>query len=65
MHDEGRDENHCVLCGKEIKKLILGVHGGICIDCVYLCLELIQKEGAQSPASVEQRSLLVAASPML
>jgi ATP-dependent protease Clp ATPase subunit len=53
MHDEGRDESHCVLCGREIRKLILGVHGGICIDCVYLCLEIIQKDKAQSSAPAE------------
>ncbi len=53
MHDEGRDEKHCMLCGQEIKKLILGVRGGVCLDCVYLCLELIQKDKAQSPAPVE------------
>ena len=53
MHDEGRDESHCVLCGRGIKKLILGVRGGVCVDCVYLCLELVQKDKAQSQAPVE------------
>ena len=64
MHDKGRDEKRCVLCGKGVKKLILGVHGGICIDCVYLCLELIQKAEVQSSTSVERQSLPVVASPM-
>ncbi len=37
----------CLLCGKSrehVKKLILGQHGGICIDCVDLCNEIIRDE---------------------
>ena len=36
----------CVLCGKsrdQVKKLILGVTGGICTDCVELCRELLRQ----------------------
>ncbi len=35
----------CVLCGKsreQVSKLILGLHGGICSECVDLCNDVIQ-----------------------
>jgi ATP-dependent Clp protease ATP-binding subunit ClpX len=37
----------CVLCGKtreQVSKLILGLHGGICVECVDLCNDVIQGE---------------------
>jgi ATP-dependent Clp protease ATP-binding subunit ClpX len=37
----------CVLCGKgrdQVAKLILGMHGGICSECVDLCNDVIQGE---------------------
>lgn len=39
----------CVLCGRtrmQVKKLILGVHGGVCPDCVALCNELLAQEAS-------------------
>ncbi len=42
-----RIDNRCVLCGKpreQVKKLILGMHGGICLDCVELCNEIIHND---------------------
>lgn len=42
-----RIDGRCVLCGKtreQVKKLILGVHGGVCLDCVELCNEIIRSE---------------------
>lgn len=53
MHDDNRNEDRCVLCGKSRQvdmhlKLILGVHGGVCVDCVCLCLELIETEAVQT-----------------
>jgi ATP-dependent Clp protease ATP-binding subunit ClpX len=45
-----RDEmRRCVLCGKareQVQKLILGLHGGICVECVDLCNDVIRGEGA-------------------
>ncbi len=42
-----RDEmRRCVLCGKtreQVSKLILGLHGGICVECVDLCNDVIQE----------------------
>jgi ATP-dependent Clp protease ATP-binding subunit ClpX len=37
----------CVLCGKrreQVKKLIVGVHGGVCLECIDLCNDLIKNE---------------------
>ncbi|HEY3280919.1 MAG TPA: ATP-dependent Clp protease ATP-binding subunit ClpX [Armatimonadota bacterium] len=37
----------CLLCGKnrdQVKKLILGLHGGICIECIDLCNDIIRNE---------------------
>jgi ATP-dependent Clp protease ATP-binding subunit ClpX len=37
----------CVLCGKskeQVPKLILGLHGGICVECVDLCNDVIKGE---------------------
>lgn len=42
-----RIDGRCVLCGKtreQVKKLILGVHGGVCLDCVELCNDIIRTE---------------------
>jgi ATP-dependent Clp protease ATP-binding subunit ClpX len=36
-----------VLCGKtreQVKKLILGMHGGVCLECVDLCNDIIRSE---------------------
>jgi len=44
-----RNDSRCVLCGKsreQVKKLILGVHGGVCLDCVELCNDIIRGESA-------------------
>lgn len=42
-----RENMRCLLCGKSrdhVRKLILGQHGGICVDCVDLCVQLIRDE---------------------
>lgn len=44
-------DSRCLLCGKSreaVKKLILGVHGGVCVDCVILCQEIIGSEKAKT-----------------
>jgi ATP-dependent Clp protease ATP-binding subunit ClpX len=43
-----RSDNRCVLCGKtrdQVTRLILGIHGGVCVDCVELCNDVIRNEG--------------------
>src|SRR5215469_4880524 len=47
-----RNDSLCFLCGKsreQVRKLILGVHGGVCLDCVAHCNELIRDKAAQGP----------------
>src|SRR5690349_15349385 len=54
-----RNESRCLLCGKsrdQVRKLILGVHGGVCLDCVTLCNEIIRNENPAAPEE-EQPSL--------
>ena len=49
-----RIDGRCVLCGKtreQVKKLILGVHGGVCLDCVELCNDIIRSELAEPDRS--------------
>jgi len=46
-----RSSERCVLCGKakdQVKRLILGVYGGVCLDCVGLCNEIIRSEAARA-----------------
>ena len=48
---EKRSTSQCVLCGKSreaVKKLILGVYGGVCLDCVALCQDIIEKARLES-----------------
>ncbi len=47
-----RIDGRCVMCGKtreQVRKLILGVHGGICLDCVELCDDIRRTETAAPP----------------
>ena len=50
-YDRGeRNDSRCVLCGKtreQVKKLILGVHGGVCLDCVDLCNDIIRSGASE------------------
>lgn len=54
-----RIDGRCVLCGKtreQVKKLILGMHGGVCLDCVDLCNDIIRSE-AHEPDRVRTTGL--------
>ena len=45
-----RNDSRCLLCGKgreQVKKLILGIHGGVCLECVDLCNEIIRSDVQQ------------------
>ncbi|HTQ09595.1 MAG TPA: ClpX C4-type zinc finger protein [Fimbriimonadaceae bacterium] len=47
---EGRDS--CSLCGKtrgQVKKLIIGLHGGVCSDCIELCCDILHLELPPKP----------------
>ena len=44
------NEKRCVLCGKtreQVKKLIIGLHGGVCLECVDLCNDIVRNETVQ------------------
>lgn len=48
---QDNNEKRCVLCGKtreQVKKLIIGLHGGVCLECIDLCNDIIRNEAAQS-----------------
>ncbi|MCE9559471.1 MAG: ATP-dependent Clp protease ATP-binding subunit ClpX [Armatimonadetes bacterium] len=48
---ERRDQ--CCLCGKtkdQVKKLIVGLHGAVCSDCIDLCNDILQHETGGTPA---------------
>ena len=53
---ERRDQ--CCLCGKtkeQVKKLIVGLHGAVCSDCIDLCNDILHNEperNLQGPAAV-------------
>lgn len=45
-----RNDSRCALCGKpreQVRKLILGVYGGVCLECVELCNEIIKGDAAK------------------
>ncbi len=53
-----RNDSRCLLCGKsreQVKKLILGVHGGVCLECVDLCNEIVRSDVS---AQVDDYSVL-------
>src|SRR5262245_42824299 len=44
------NEKRCVLCGKsreQVKKLIVGLYGGVCLGCIDLCNDLIRNDATQ------------------
>ena len=56
---ERRDQ--CCLCGKtkeQVKKLIVGLHGAVCSDCIDLCNDILHNEpekpgfGTPAPATI-------------
>ncbi len=56
---ERRDQ--CCLCGKtkeQVKKLIVGLHGAVCSDCIDLCNDILQNEADRSSTPRESTSSL-------
>jgi ATP-dependent Clp protease ATP-binding subunit ClpX len=50
---ERRDQ--CCLCGKtkeQVRKLIVGLHGAVCSDCIDLCNDILNSEGERPPAAL-------------
>ncbi len=49
---ERRDQ--CCLCGKtkeQVRKLIVGLHGAVCCDCIDLCNEILTNEPDRAPSA--------------
>jgi hypothetical protein len=45
------NDKRCVLCGKsreQVKKLIIGIHGGVCLECIDLCNDIVRSEPQQT-----------------
>lgn len=54
-----RAGERCALCGKgrdQVKKLLVGVYGGICLDCIELCNDIIKGENTQEDSVVSRAS---------
>lgn len=46
--------DRCCLCGKtkeQVKKLIVGLHGAVCSDCIDLCNDILHNEPADKAAN--------------
>jgi len=44
-------QNQCCLCGKtkeQVRKLIVGLHGAVCSDCVELCNDILHSDNDRS-----------------
>jgi ATP-dependent Clp protease ATP-binding subunit ClpX len=55
----------CCLCGKtkeQVRKLIVGLHGAVCSDCIDLCNDILVSEGEKKQAPLAERATVRAAS---
>lgn len=58
MSRPGEVRDRCALCGKskeQVPKLIVGLHGAVCSDCVDLCNDILQNDAAGRPKFESQR----------
>lgn len=54
-----RTGERCALCGKgrdQVKKLLVGAYGGICLDCIELCNDIIKGESSQADNPLSRES---------
>jgi len=52
--NDTRMTDRCVLCGKsreQVRKLILGMYGGVCADCVKLASDILRSESSAAPSA--------------
>jgi ATP-dependent Clp protease ATP-binding subunit ClpX len=52
--NDTRMTDRCVLCGKsreQVRKLILGMYGGVCADCVKLASDILRSESGATPSA--------------
>src|SRR5689334_22359742 len=57
---ERRDQ--CCLCGKtkeQVRKLIVGLHGAVCSDCIDLCNDILHNDQDRSATPPAPRPQLV------
>ena len=55
-----RNDRRCALCGRsreQVKKLIVGIYGGICLKCLEVCNDTIRGELAQTEEHAEFPSI--------
>lgn len=60
ISSENRMMDRCVLCGKtreQVRKLILGMYGGVCSDCVRLASDILKNEMQPAGAGVHAGSV--------
>ena len=58
---ERRDQ--CCLCGKtkdQVRKLIVGLHGAVCSDCIDLCNDILQGEAEKQDKEKPSRGPVAA-----
>lgn len=51
-----RNDRRCALCGRsreQVKRLIVGVYGGICLECLEVCNDTVKAEMGQCQMDVE------------
>jgi ATP-dependent Clp protease ATP-binding subunit ClpX len=54
MSKIGETRDRCLLCGKgkdQVPKLIVGLHGAVCTDCIELCNDILNAEGGSRSRS--------------
>src|SRR5580704_2957572 len=54
-------QNQCCLCGKtkeQVRKLIVGLHGAVCADCIDLCNDILRNDGPERAPKTTANSLL-------
>ncbi|MHB1456851.1 MAG: ATP-dependent Clp protease ATP-binding subunit ClpX [Armatimonadota bacterium] len=59
MGSEQRDRR-CALCGRtreQVEKLIIGVYGGICLDCLEICNDTIRDDMPLTPMPKDMTSI--------
>lgn len=52
--NDTRMTDRCVLCGKsrdQVRKLILGMYGGVCAECVKLASDILRSETGSAPTT--------------
>ncbi|MEQ1933401.1 MAG: L-ribulose-5-phosphate 4-epimerase [Fimbriimonadaceae bacterium] len=50
--EERRRRDCCALCSKskdQVKKLIVGLHGAVCDECIHLIMDILEAEGSLTP----------------